>query len=119
MRHGCKAGEEQGGGSVGVSALEGEEGSPGPLAKLGAILLGEGRLQMARGKGWERDVLRATGVKGGAGLYASLLQVAQSLLCAVSTCVPRETESELSGNRPHLRLETPPLLAVLEGVLAA
>lgn len=52
-RHGCQAGEEQGSGSVGLSALEGEEGSPDPLAKPGALLLGGGRLQVARGKGWE------------------------------------------------------------------
>lgn len=50
---GCQAGEEQGSGWVGLSALEGDEGSPDPLAKPGAILLGEGRLQVARGKGWE------------------------------------------------------------------
>lgn len=30
MTHRCQAGEEQGGGPVGLSALEGEEGSPDP-----------------------------------------------------------------------------------------
>lgn len=36
------------------------------------------------------------GVKGGTRLYTSLLQAARVLPCTVSTCMPRETESELS-----------------------